>query len=86
MIPSVQAYAGATISIPDLSGAVETTAIPVAVRSLDEFLSRFGVPGYLSRMEFLLYQYFENGGTLALVVRVCRSERRNQVVLPAGKR
>jgi hypothetical protein len=31
LIPSVQAYAGATISIPDLSGVVETTGIPVAV-------------------------------------------------------
>ncbi len=47
--------------------------IPVAIRSLEEFLARFGVPGYLSRMEFLLYQYFENGGTLAIVVRVCRA-------------
>lgn len=56
--------------------------IPVAVRSLEEFLTRFGVPGYLSRMEFLLYQYFENGGTLAIVVRVCRSRRRNRITLP----
>lgn len=56
--------------------------IPVAIRSLDEFLLRFGVPGYLSRMEFLLYQYFENGGTQALVVRVCRSASRNRIVLP----
>jgi len=30
LIPSIQAYAGATISIPDLSGVVETTRIPVA--------------------------------------------------------
>jgi hypothetical protein len=56
--------------------------IPVAIRNLEEFLSRFGVPGYLSRMEFLLYQYFENGGTLALVVRVCSSARRNLITLP----
>ncbi len=56
--------------------------IPVAVRSLEEFLARFGVPGYLSRMEFLLYQYFENGGTLAVVVRVCRSGHRNRITLP----
>jgi hypothetical protein len=58
--------------------------IPVAVRSLEEFLARFGVPGYLSRMEFLLYQYFENGGTLAVVVRVCRSRRRNRIRLPGA--
>ncbi len=56
--------------------------IPVAIRSLEEFLARFGVPGYLSRMEFLLYQYFENGGTLAIVVRVCRSGHRNRITLP----
>ncbi len=56
--------------------------IPVAVRSLEEFLARFSVPGYLSRMELLLYQYFENGGELALVVRVCRTPRRNRIVLP----
>jgi hypothetical protein len=60
--------------------------IPVAVRSLEEFLARFGVPGCLSRLEFLLSQYFENGGTLAVVVRVCRSSHRNQIRLrgPAG--
>ena len=47
---------------------------------------RFGVPGCLSRMEFLLRQYFENGGSLAVVVRVCRSAHRNQIRLrgPAG--
>ncbi len=56
--------------------------IPVAIRSLEEFLDRFGVPGYLSRMEFLLYQFFENGGTLAIVVRVCRSDHRNFISLP----
>jgi hypothetical protein len=56
--------------------------IPVAVRSLEEFLARFGVPGYLSRMEFLLYQFFENGGTQAIVVRVCRSAQRTRIVLP----
>jgi hypothetical protein len=60
--------------------------IPVAVRSLEEFLARFGVPGCPSRIEFLLWDYFENGGTLAIVVRVCRSDQRNQIRLrgPAG--
>ncbi len=56
--------------------------IPVAVRSLEEFLARFGVPGYLSRMELLLYQYFENGGSMAIVVRVCRARRCNRIHLP----
>ncbi len=57
--------------------------IPVAVRNLEEYLHRFGVPGCVSRMEFMLAQYFENGGTLAVVVRVCRSELRNRITLPA---
>ncbi|MCK6371987.1 MAG: hypothetical protein L6Q83_11835 [Gammaproteobacteria bacterium] len=57
-------------------------SMPVAVRSLEEFLQRFGVPGYLSRMELLLYQYFENGGTLAIVVRVCRVQRHKRISLP----
>lgn len=56
--------------------------IPVAVRSLEEFLARFGVPGYLSRMEFMLHQYFENGGTLAVVVRVCGTGHRSRISLP----
>jgi len=56
--------------------------IPVAVRSLDEFLRRFGVPGCLSRMEFMLGQFFDSGGTLAVVVRVCRSGHRNLLRLP----
>lgn len=56
--------------------------IPVAIRSLEEFLARFGVPGYLSRMEFMLYQYFENGGTLAIVVRVCGTGHRSRITLP----
>ncbi|MBM4196285.1 MAG: hypothetical protein FJ197_04185 [Gammaproteobacteria bacterium] len=56
--------------------------IPVAVHSLEEFLARFSVPGYPSRTEFLLYQYFENGGREAVVVRVSRSARCNQITLP----
>lgn len=58
--------------------------IPVAIRSHGEFLARFGVPGCLSRLEFLLAQYFENGGTLALVVRVCRTSHRKRIVLPGS--
>ncbi|MCC7259234.1 MAG: hypothetical protein IT486_12790 [Gammaproteobacteria bacterium] len=73
---SVAAFVG-----PAPRGPVD---IPVAIRSLEEFLLRFGVPGYLSRMEFLLYQFFENGGTLAIVVRVCRSDRCNFIALPGA--
>lgn len=56
--------------------------IPVAVRSVDEFLARFGVRGHPSRLELLLRQYFGNGGSLAVVVRVTCSARRNRIVLP----
>jgi uncharacterized protein len=56
--------------------------IPVAVRSVDEYLTRFGAAGHKSRLELLLQQYFENGGKSALVVRVARSRRRNRIVLP----
>lgn len=56
--------------------------LPVAVRSIGEFLARFGVPGHGSRMELLLRQYFGSGGSLAIVVRVTRSQRRNRIVLP----
>jgi hypothetical protein len=54
LIPSVQAYAGATISIPDLSGVVEATAIPVAIRS------EFGagrVVWFANEIERLFYRY-----------------------------
>lgn len=64
---------------PTLRGPVD---MPVAVRSLEEFLARFGVPGHHSRMELLLGQFFDNGGSLAVVVRVCRSRRRNRIALP----
>jgi hypothetical protein len=56
--------------------------MPVAVRSVDEYLARFGAAGHRSRLELLLQQYFENGGKAALVVRVARSRRRNRIVLP----
>ena len=57
LIPSVQAYVGATISIPDLSGAIETTTIPIVVRGaygagrvvyfaneIDRLFYRYGFP------------------------------------------
>lgn len=58
--------------------------IPVAVRSVDEYLSRFGAAGHKSRLELLLQQYFENGGKSAVVVRVARSGRCNRIVLPGS--
>ena len=58
--------------------------IPVAVRSVGDYLARFGSPHRRSRLEFLLKDYFDNGGSVAVVVRVCRSERRHTIGLPAG--
>ena len=59
-------------------------SIPVAVRSVAEYLSRFGSPDKPSRLEQQLSAYFDNGGSLAIVVRVCRSGERNRLRLPAG--
>lgn len=54
----------------------------VPARSLEDFLLRFGVAGQHSRMEFMLRQYFDNGGTLAVIVRACGSDRRSRLSLP----
>ena len=56
--------------------------IPVAVRSVAEYLKRFGSPDKGSRLQHYLEGFFSNGGTLAVVVRVCHSGRRNQIHLP----
>ncbi len=60
--------------------------IPVAVHGLDEYRRRFGAPGYRGRVHDLLAQFFDNGGTRAVVVRVSVSERRHRLVMagPAG--
>lgn len=56
--------------------------IPVAVRGVDEFRRRFGSPGYRSRIQEILAQFFDNGGTSAIIVRVSASERRHRIVMP----
>lgn len=60
--------------------------IPVAVHGLDEYQRRFGASGYRSRVHDLLAQFFDNGGTRAVIVRVSVSERRHRIVMvgPAG--
>lgn len=58
--------------------------MPVAVRSVAEYLKRFGSPDKDSRLQHYLERYFGNGGTMAIVVRVCHSSRRNQIHLPAS--
>jgi hypothetical protein len=59
--------------------------IPVAIRSVQEYLRRFGCHDRPSRLEKYLSQFFDNGGQLAIVVRVSRGERHNRVRLPCGE-
>lgn len=54
LIPSIQAYAGATISIPDLSGVVETTRIPVVTRS---GFGRGRAIWFANEVERIFYRY-----------------------------
>ncbi len=56
--------------------------IPVAIESVAEFRKRFGSPAERSRMEWILGQYFDNGGRTAIVVRVPRSGSPNRLSLP----
>jgi hypothetical protein len=56
--------------------------IPVAIDSVAEFRKRFGSPAERSRMEWILGQYFENGGRTAIVVRVPRPGTPNRLSLP----
>ena len=58
--------------------------IPVAVRSVAEYQRRFGCPDAPSRMEGYLQQFFANGGTMAVIVRVCRSQQRARIHLPGS--
>ncbi|MEZ5562787.1 MAG: hypothetical protein R3F27_07535 [Gammaproteobacteria bacterium] len=56
--------------------------IPVAIDSVAAFRKRFGSPAERSRMEWILGQYFENGGRSAIVVRVPRPGAPNRLSLP----
>ncbi|MEO8224638.1 MAG: hypothetical protein ABI661_07510 [Gammaproteobacteria bacterium] len=56
--------------------------IPVVVASVDEFRRRFGSPAERSRLEWILGQYFDNGGRQAVVVRVPRTGGANRITLP----
>jgi hypothetical protein len=58
------------------------TGIPVAIRTVDEYRRRFGVPGHRGRVQDLLAQFFDNGGTNAICVRVTGSERRHRISMP----
>ena len=56
--------------------------IPVAIGGVDEYLKRFGAQGCSSPLFDTIRQFFANGGTSALVVRVCSSIRHHRIVLP----
>lgn len=60
--------------------------IPVSIRSVDEYLKRFGSADHPDRFRYILAQFFNNGGGSAIVVRVCPSSRRCRIFLggPAG--
>lgn len=73
---SVVAFIG-----PAPRGPIDT---PVEVRNVAEFRRQFGSPHQPSRLEFILGQFFENGGTLAIVVRVGPSAGKSRVDIPAG--
>ncbi len=59
--------------------------IPVAVRSVNEYLRRFGCPDKRSRLQDCLTLFFDNGGSVAVIVRACQSQSRAQIRLPAGE-
>jgi hypothetical protein len=56
--------------------------IPVVIKSVAEFRRRFGSPAERSRLEWILGQFFDNGGHDAIVVRVPRTGGPNCIVLP----
>jgi hypothetical protein len=56
--------------------------IPVVIESVEEFRRRFGSPAERSRLEWILGQFFDNGGHQAVVVRVPRSGRPSRITLP----
>lgn len=56
--------------------------IPVIIESVAEFRRRFGSPAERSRLEWILSQFFDNGGHSAVVVRVPRSGGSNRITLP----
>lgn len=54
----------------------------VHLSAFEDFQKVFGVPDYHCRMEFAVRQFFANGGTRAVVVRVSGTSARNRIRLP----
>lgn len=74
---SVTAFVG-----PAARGPVDH-AVPVS--NSDEFLKTFGKSGQHCRLEFAVRQFFINGGSNAVVVRVSGTSARNLLHLSAGE-
>jgi hypothetical protein len=55
--------------------------IPVAIQSINEYMTRFGSSGYPDQLRVSLTQFFENGGTKAIVVRISHGERYSRIEL-----
>ena len=60
-------------------------SIPVAIRSISEYLQRFGSSHHRGPLQDLLQGFFENGGTQAIVVRISSSSRCNQITLSGSR-
>jgi len=54
---------------------------PVKISCLEDFLQRFGVPECHCRLEFAVRQFFANGGSNAVVVRVSGTSIHNRILL-----
>ena len=57
---------------------------PVSIRSFAEYAQIFGALWQPSTVSYAVEQFFENGGRVALVVRVVNGARPPTVTLPAG--
>jgi len=57
---------------------------PVLIRSIDDYLKRFGVPGQPCVMGGLLTQFFRNGGQSAHVLRIPGAARYGHLQLPGA--
>jgi hypothetical protein len=55
---------------------------PIVVHSVAGYRQQFGSPAERSRLEWALAQFFDNGGTAAVVVRVPRSRATATLALP----
>jgi hypothetical protein len=55
----------------------------VSISSSEEFQKIFGVPDYHCRLEFAVRQFFANGGSNAVVVRVSGTKACNRIRLPS---